>query len=123
VPPRECRGLAHQDHADEKGDQPEGSEQDETRGHADAVAEDDHAEDDPGHRLRRGDAPQGGFRRRDFEGALHKPQPDPGDSYQRVSGLSWLAAAQSQPLGARFGLQADRLRSPPVSAVTLTLPG
>jgi hypothetical protein len=61
VPPRECRGLAHQDHADEKGDQPEGSEQDETRGHADAVAEDDHAEDDPGHRLRRGDAPQGGF--------------------------------------------------------------
>jgi hypothetical protein len=35
------------------------SEEDETRGHADAVAEDDHAEDDPGHRLRRGDAPQG----------------------------------------------------------------
>jgi hypothetical protein len=28
-------------------------------GHADAVAEDDHAEDDPGHRLRRGDDPQG----------------------------------------------------------------
>jgi hypothetical protein len=67
VPLRECRGPRHQEHADEKGDQPGGSEQDETRGHADAVAEDDYAEDDPGHRFRRDDAPQGGVRRRDVE--------------------------------------------------------
>jgi len=52
-------GPGHQDHADEKGDQPGGFEQDETREHADAVAEDDDAEDDPGHRLCRCDAPAG----------------------------------------------------------------
>ena len=85
MPPRECRGPGHQDHADEKGDQAGGFEQDETRGHADAVAEDDDAEDDPGHWLRRGDARQGRVQRRHVEGALHEPQPDQGDSYQRVS--------------------------------------
>ena len=31
-----------------------------------------------------------------LKGALHKPQPDPGDSYQRVSGPSWPAAVQGQ---------------------------
>ena len=59
MPARESRGPGHQDHTDEEGDQPRGFEQDETRGHADAAAEDDGAEDDPGHRLRRGDARQG----------------------------------------------------------------
>ena len=88
MPPRECQGPGHQDHTDEKGDQPAGFEQDETRGHADAVAEDDDAEDDPGHRLRGGDAWQGGGQRRDVEGALHEPQPGQGASYQRVSGPS-----------------------------------
>jgi hypothetical protein len=53
APPRKRRGPGHQDHANEKGHQPGGFEQHETRGHADAVAEDNHAEDDPGHRLRR----------------------------------------------------------------------
>jgi len=41
-----------------------GFEQDETRGHADAAADENHAEDDPGHQLRRGDGPRGGVRRR-----------------------------------------------------------
>jgi len=31
-----------------------------------------------------------------LKGALHEPQPDRGDSYGRVSGSSWSAAAQSQ---------------------------
>jgi len=57
VPPRSAWGPGHQDHADQKGDQPGGFEQ-ETGGHSDAVAEDDDAGDDPGHRLR-GDARQG----------------------------------------------------------------
>jgi hypothetical protein len=40
-----------------------------------------------------------------LKGALREPQPDQGDSYQRVSGPSWSAAAQSAL--ARFGLQAS----------------
>ena len=36
-----------------------GFEQDETRGHADAAADENHAEDDSGHQLRRGDGPRG----------------------------------------------------------------
>jgi len=52
----------------------------------------------------------------DVEDALHEPRADQGRA-------PLISSHSESALSARYGLQADRLRSPLVSTVTLTLPG